>query len=225
MQHTLFETTDEALKSLLDALAIKNLPLSNATLVGIGKESLGCAHFVATKLKIPLEFLFTQIISAPLNSECSIAAVSEDMEIVMNEELVSAFGISLDYVYGEAQRRYEEAILPARYQLRHGLGLEALRERDILLFDMGIETGLRMSVAIKTCLNLGAKSICPISPIMPKSIYEYLAEICDDVCCPHVLENYVSSAHYFPLLSPLSDEEFENLLNQTPKTKEKYAAN
>lgn len=212
MQQIIFHDTQEALKATLDAIHNKNYNFSNALLVVTGRDSLPFAQNLALVLKIPMEFLFTQVITSPLNTECPIAIVSEDMDIVMNENLVSAFGISLDYVYGEAQRRYEEAILPMRYKFRKGEGLGTLKDKDVLLFDLGMETGLRMGVAIKTCMNLRAKSIHVVTPIMPKELYEYLSEICDDVCCPYPLEHYISTAHYFPYLGVLDDESFEEIL-------------
>lgn len=214
MQKIIFQQTQDALPPLLDVIQIKNIPLDNAILVAIGREGVVFARDLANRLKVPMAFLFTQIIPSPLNPECPVAVVSEDMEIVINEELVNAFGISLDYVYGEAQRQYEEAILPARYQLRKGEGISSFKGKDILLFDLGIETGLRIGVAIKTCMNLGARSICVFAPVMPKNIYEFLSEICDDVSCPYPLENYVSTTHYFPTLQPIDDESFEKILSQ-----------
>lgn len=220
MQNIIFESTEDALKPLLDVINIKNLPLSNAILINIGREGVTLAHELATKLKIPMEFLFTQIIPSPLNSECPIAVVSEDMEMVINESLVNAFDISPDYVYNEAQRQYEEVILPFLYQFKKGEGLESLKGKDVLLFDIGIDTGLRMGVAIKTCMNMKAKSLCVVAPVMPKSIYDFLCEICDDVCCPYPLENYVTTLHYFPHLNVIDDEAFEEALNQTTTQKD-----
>lgn len=218
MQQVIFTEIQSALKATLECLKDKNYNLSNALLLVVGRDSLPFARDLAQILKLPMEFLFTQIITSPLNAECPIAIVSEDMDIVMNEELVSAFGISLDYIYGEAQRKYEEAILPMRYQFRKGEGLGSLENKDILLFDLGMETGLRMGVAIKTCMNLRAKSIHIIAPIMPRELYTYLGEICDDVCCPYPLEHYISTAHYFPTLLPLDDEGFEQILDENLKS-------
>ncbi|WP_295701632.1 phosphoribosyltransferase [Helicobacter mastomyrinus] len=220
MQQIIFEDAQDSIRALFDSISIKNLPLQNAVLVAIGRDGVVYAHTLAQMLKVPMEFLFTQMIPAPHNPECSIAVVSEDMEIVINEELVSAFNISLDYVYGEAQRQYEEAILPARYQLRKGEGLSSLKGKDVLLFDMGIETGFRMGVAIKTCMNMEAKNLYAIAPVMPKEIYTLLCEICDEVCCPYPVENYVSTTHYFPNLPPLSDEAFEDILSKNTITKD-----
>lgn len=220
MQNIVFEHTEDALKPLLDVINIKSLPLSNAILINIGRQGVMLAHTLAQKLKIPMEFLFTQTIASPLNPECPIAVVSEDMEMLINENLVNAFDISPDYVYNEAQRQYEEVILPSLYQFKKGEGLESLKGKDVLLFDIGIETGLRMGVAMKTCMNMKAKSLCVIAPVMPKSIYDFLCEICDDVCCPYPLENYVGTSHYFPHLNVLDDEAFEEALSQTTTQKD-----
>ena len=48
-----------------------------------------------------------------------------------------------------------------------------------------------------------------------KDIYETLGEICDEVCCPYPIEYYVSMAHHFPKLVPLTDEAFEDILNKS----------
>lgn len=215
MQHIVFEKNEDVVQAVFDVINLKDLPLQNTILLVIGRDGIECAYELAQKIKIPMEFLFTRIIPAPNNPECPIAAVSETMEIIINEDLVNAFEISLDYIYGEAKRQYEEAILQNRYQLRHGRELVSLKNKDVLLFDMGVETGFRMSVAIKTCMNMNVKSLTAIAPIMPKDIYETLGEICDEVCCPYPIEYYVSMAHHFPKLVPLTDEAFEDILNKS----------
>lgn len=212
MENIIFEDVELALPPLLDSITLKNPSLQNAMLVAIGRESVLSAQQIAKKLKIPMEFLFTELLYSPLNPECSIAVVSEDMEIIMNEDLVYAFNISLDYVYGEAQRKYDEVILPMRYQFRKGEGLSSFKDKDVILMDLGIETGLRAGVAVKTCMNLMAKSVSIASPIMPKSVFESLNEICDEIYCPYVCESYVSSAHYFPNLREITHEEFSEII-------------
>lgn len=215
MQHIVFEKNEDVVQAVFDVINLKDLPLQNTILLVIGRDGIECVYELAQKIKIPMEFLFTRIIPAPNNPECPIAVVSETMEIIINEDLVNAFEISLDYIYGEAKRQYEEAILQNRYQLRHGRELVSLKNKDVLLFDMGVETGFRMSVAIKTCMNMNVKSLTAIAPIMPKDIYETLGEICDEVCCPYPIEYYVSMAHHFPKLVPLTDEAFEDILNKS----------
>lgn len=215
MQSLIFENADDAIQPMIEVFNIKNPALNEAILVVIGRESLLFAQGVAKSLKIPLEFLFTEIITSPVNPECSVAAVSEDMEILINEELINAFGISLDYVYGEAQRKYEDVIIPSRYRLRKGEGLTNLKDKDVIVLDLGIETGLRVGVAIKTCMNLKAKSVSVASPIMPKVIFDSLSVICDDVYCAYPIDDYVSCAHYFPHLQSMDDELFEAIFTKS----------
>lgn len=213
MKDIRFEDTQEALTRLLEMISVKNPPLSNAILVAISMEGVEMAHQMAQHLKIPMDFLFTETITAPLNPECAIAVVSEDMEIVANESLIAAFSINLDYVYGEAQRKYEEEISQSRYKFRKGEMFASLKGKDVILMELGIQTGLRANVAVKTCMNMGAKSVSIASPVMPKMIYDSLSGICDDVYCISVLDYYVSTAHYFPQLQPLEDEQIEEILN------------
>lgn len=211
----MFSSTDDAMEKLVDVILLQNQNKSfeNVVLVVIGLEGVESAQIIAKKLKIPMEFLFTEIIYAPLNEECPVAVVSEDMEIVANEALINSFGISLDYIYGEAQRKYEEEISQKRYLYRKGELLTSLANKEVIIMDLGIETGLRINVALKTCINTGAKSVYVASPIMPKSIYDSLSEICDSVYCVSALPHFVSVEHYFPELTIPSEQTIANILN------------
>ncbi|XPV80843.1 MAG: hypothetical protein ACNI22_09695 [Halarcobacter sp.] len=44
---------------------------------------------------------------APHNEECEVAIVTETEEVVIHEELVKAFDISLDFVFSRSRYIYE----------------------------------------------------------------------------------------------------------------------
>ena len=172
------------------------------------------ADELAKILKTPLEYLFTQTLCAPLNPECQIAIVSEELDIVIHENLIDAFGISIDYVYGEAKRQYEESIIPTRYQYRKGELLSSLQGRDVLIVDQGIDTALTAMCAIKTCVNLGARSIRVATPILPTSVLESLDKVCDEVLYVQSVEHFVNIEHYYKELKPLEGKMIEEILDK-----------
>ena len=112
MKNAIFANRQEALQKLADVLMVRNLDFSQSVLLATSLDGAYFADELAKILKIPLEYLFTQTLCAPLNPECQIAIVSEELDIVMHENLIDTFGISLDYIYGEAKRQYEESIFP-----------------------------------------------------------------------------------------------------------------
>lgn len=117
MQHDLdfepfkFANRDEATLKLMEILPTEQMQEENWLLVALSAEGVPIAEFIAKKLDLRYDVLFAEAVNAPNNSECAVAMVSETEEIVIHNELVNAFGINLDYIYGEAQRKYEEKIL------------------------------------------------------------------------------------------------------------------
>ena len=119
-ENLMFENEIDAAEKLLEILPADLRKNDKFLLIASSLESIVLVNLLAKKLEIGYEFLFTESIYAPNNPECVIACVSETQEIVMVEELVQSFGISLEYIYGQGNRRYEEKILKNVYKYRKG---------------------------------------------------------------------------------------------------------
>ncbi|WP_104750744.1 phosphoribosyltransferase [Helicobacter salomonis] len=217
MTQTLFKDYQDALHKLINEVLVRHLDTSDAIMLATSLKGLQFAHALAMKLRVDLDFLFSGSIYAPLNRECEIALVSETMGIIMHENLIQAFEISLDYVYGEAKRIYEEEILSKIYKFRKGNMLKSLAHKNVFIVDQGIETGITAGLAIQTCMDKRARSIIVLAPIIPKAIEESLNHICDGVVSVYHPEHFVSIAHYYkcPLELDLSQIEriFEAIVN------------
>ena len=100
MRKALFENRNDALQKLLNNMPLSFFENQDCIVVGISFNGILLANSLAQAIKAPLAFLFTAPILAPNNPECEIAIVSETEEIVYNSELVNAFDISLDFIYG-----------------------------------------------------------------------------------------------------------------------------
>lgn len=219
--HIKFQDRDEAVNKLLEVMSLRHLNLEESVFIATSFDGLYFANSLAQKLKVRLDYLFTKTIFAPLNPECQIAIVSEELDIVINEELIHSFGISLDYVYGEAKRQYEEGIIPKRYKYRKGEPLSLLKNKDVFLIDQGIETGLTALCGIKTCVNLHARSVRIAVPILPTSLRMILNQVCDEVLYVEMIENFVSVGHYYKQLEPIPTKQVEQILDQCLQTNTK----
>lgn len=85
------------------------------------------------------------------------------------------FGISLDYIYGEVQRQYEDKMLPLIYQYRKGNPLISFKGKRVLIVDEGIDSGLTAFSAIKSVVTLQAKTVhfaCPVAPMMLQKLWK-----------------------------------------------------
>lgn len=115
-----FKDQLEAASKLIEILPKKELVDKKTIVVCMSLESVILADAVCRSLNLSYEMLFSEPIPAPNNSECDVAIVSETEDIVLNDKLIKAFGISYDYIYGEAHRKYEEKILKNVYKYRKG---------------------------------------------------------------------------------------------------------
>lgn len=210
-----FNDRDDALYKLLGIIHLENLIKDNVVLIAISAGGLLFANEICKRANLSLDFLFSEPIFAPKNPDCKIAIVSETMDITINETLVDCFDISYDFIYGEAQRKYEEKILPDIYKYRKGQNLRSLDKRNVLIIDEGIETGLSISVAIKSCLKKGVNGIMVAAPVISDDVTLLLDESVDaiySVCRP---KHFVNTQHYFKHIEEVDPSIIVNILDKS----------
>jgi len=202
----------DAAQKLLDVIPMNKLKEEAWDIVAVSRGGLEVAGCIRGKLSNNLEILFLEAIMAPNNLECEVARVSETEEIVINEELVNAFGIQYDYIYGEAHRKHEENILSSIYQYRKGHPFPSMKNRIVMLVDDGSESGSKFMTALKTVLAQGPKAVYIAVPIVPSDVLEALEPFTDDIYFLHDIDDYVETDLYYENLEPINDEKIEKIL-------------
>ncbi|MCR6577302.1 phosphoribosyltransferase family protein [Campylobacter insulaenigrae] len=208
----LFEDEKEAAQKLYDQLPIAKL--KDYLIITPSLKSITFVNELAHKLDISYNFLFTEQIKAPNNNECQIAMISETKELVYNEALVKAFDISLDYIYGEANRTYEEKILKNVYRYRKGNLLNELRGKNILMLHEGCESGITALSCIKSLLKEEVNSIIYATALMPSDVYDYISVFVDEVFCVHKIDHFVDIEFYFKEKTKLESYEILEILEE-----------
>jgi putative phosphoribosyl transferase len=184
-------------------------------IIGVSPGGLDLGSRIRGKLKNSLDFLFSEAIMSPNNHECEIARVSEHQEIVVNEQLVSAFEIQYDYIYGEARRKYEEEILSCVYQYRKGRHFESMENKVVMLVDEGSETGSKFITALKTILKMKPKAIYIAAPVLPTDVLDLLESFVDEAYCLYDIDDYVETSLYYEEFEDVRDETIEKLLEES----------
>ena len=204
----------DAATKLLDVIPMNQLKDENWDIVAVSRGGLELAACIKGKLSNNLEILFLEAIMAPNNPECEVARVSETEEIVINEQLVSAFEIQYDYIYGEAHRKHEEKILSRIYQYRKGQPFPSMTNKVVLLVDEGSESGSKFMTALKTILAQAPKAVYIAVPVLPSDVLETLEQFVDDIFFLHDIDDYVETALYYEHLEPMNDEKIEKILEE-----------
>ena len=128
----IFADRDAAARELIELLPENLFEPSSTVVVGVSEGGVYFADKISKVLKAQMDILLTEPIMAPNNPELAIAIVSETEVVVINKVLIDAFEIDEDYVYSEANRKYEETILSYVYKYRKGVPLQPLKGISLL---------------------------------------------------------------------------------------------
>ncbi len=210
----LFKNREEAATQLLKELPHKVFSQENTIVLGVSEGGVYFANYLANELDISMDILLSEPIYSLINPDLSIAMVGETEEVVIHKALVEAFDIPKDYIYNEAQSKYFHEILLYIKKYRNGEGLKDLNDKYVILTDECVETGLTMMIAVKTAISLGAKNIFIAVPVLDNVVYENLVTICDNIFCPHKIDDYISIEYYYEEIEPFSFEEIEKIMNK-----------
>jgi putative phosphoribosyl transferase len=211
--NTYFKDREDAAIQLIETLPLEMLEENDPVVIGVSEGGVYFADKIAKAVNSKMDILLTEAILAPNNPELAIAMISETEEVVMHKALIDSFGINEDYVYGEAQRKYDEEVLSYVYKYRKGKDLVSLAGKYVILADECVETGLTMMVALKSVIARGAKNIYIATPILDKTVYENLLNVCDGVFCPHKIQDYISIEYYYKNFEPLTFEDITEIID------------
>lgn len=206
-----FKNREVAAYRLLDVLPIDQMKLENWIVLSSSFGGFEIAKVIADTLNAKLDIMFSEKILAPQNEECEIAIVTEHEEVVIHEELVKNFDISLDFIYAKSKQKYEEKLLLDIKRFRHRSEKLSFEYKNVLIVDEGINTGLTMMACIKTAINLGAKSISVATPILPSTSVQTIESIADDLYFIKKLDHFVAIDFYYDSLKELSFEDIEKI--------------
>ena len=204
----------EASEKLKEVLPFQKIKDEKWVFIAVSSGGLEIANELRKELKNEIDFLFSESILAPKNNECEIARVSENEDIVIIDELVRAFDIQYDYIYGEAHRKHEEKILSYVYKYRKGRPFIDISNKVVLLIDEGSETGVKLTTAIKSVLNMKPKAAYIAAPILPTTVIENLEPFADDIFFAYNIDDYVETSLYYKKLPKVSDEQIEKILGE-----------
>lgn len=204
-----FKNREVAAYRLMDALPINNMKLEEWIVIATSYGGYPIAKMIAKELNAQPEIMFTRKILSPNNEECEIAIVTESEEVVIHEELVKSFNISLDFVFSKSRYIFENELSSCVNKFRRGLKLEKLENKNVLLVDEGLNTSLTMMACIKTAIHLGAKSVSVATPILPTASINTIESIADDLYYVKSLDHFIDISFYYDELEDITYEEIK----------------
>lgn len=169
---------------------------------------------IACYLNVPLDVVIVRKIGFPGQPELGIGAVSETGTVVLNQFIISTYGVPSDYIAREVSRQKEE--ISRRVKLyRRGKELLALKGKIVILVDDGVATGATMKAAITTLKEEKLTKLIVALPVAPPDIADELEQMVDEFVCIETPIDFTAVGAYYHDFTQVSDEEVVELLQKT----------
>ncbi|WP_136646266.1 phosphoribosyltransferase [Tabrizicola sp. YIM 78059] len=203
------------------ALAERLAPLAGTDVVvlALPRGGLPVADEVARALGAPLDLVLVRKIGMPGNPELALGAIAGPggQTMVLNEELVAAFGIDRDTI--EAQAAPQRVELERRRKLWGGrLAPGALRGKTVVLVDDGIATGATMRAAIAAVRADKPAQVIVAAPVAPPDVVAAMETLADQVVCLYMPREFTAVGLHYASFPQLDDEEVRRILAAAPRT-------
>lgn len=169
---------------------------------------------VASYLNCPLDVIIIRKLGFPGQPELAIGATSETGTVVLNESIISAFGVSEEYIRDEISS--QNAVIERRVNLyRKGQGIPDLKGKTIILLDDGAATGATMKVAISTLKAEDIERLIVALPVAPPETAEELRKMADELICLETPDDFMAVGSYYQDFTQVTDEDVVKILERS----------
>jgi putative phosphoribosyl transferase len=182
--------------------------------LALPRGGVATGYEIAHYLKVPLDIVIVRKIGFPGQPELAIGAVSETGRVVLNESIISMYGVSKDYVEREVSQQKKE--ISRRAELyRKGKRLPSLEGKTIILVDDGVATGATMKAAIITLKEEKLKKLIVALPVAPAGMADEIEQMADTLICIETPFDFMAVGAYYHDFTQVTDEEVIDLLKRS----------
>jgi putative phosphoribosyl transferase len=186
----------------------------NVIVLALPRGGVVTGYEVARALNVPLDVLIVRKLGFPGQPELAVGAVAETGTVVLNENIVTAGGVSEAFLKQEIDLQKEEiARRVAIY--RSGRGLPGLIGATAILVDDGVATGATIKTAILALKDKEVAKLVVALPIGPPETVRVLQQMVDDIVCLETPPAFTAVSRYYLDFTQVSDEEVVNLLRKS----------
>jgi putative phosphoribosyl transferase len=174
----LFRDREEAGRKLATKLSVY-AGRADVLVLAIPRGGVAVGFEIAAALDAPLDVVVVRKLGVPGREELAFGAVASGGELVLNEDIVEAFGLPPPVIGRVAQRELTEI---ARREGAYRCGRPPLdpRQQRVILVDDGLATGATMRVAIKALAKHELAAVVVAVPVSALEAVESLEPEVDD---------------------------------------------
>ena len=208
---SIFRDRHDAGRQLAERLARDRFV--DPVVLALPRGGVPVAAEVADALSAPLEVFVARKVGAPGREEFGIGAIAEGRGDAVTSESAATVGVG-PAQFAELARR-EQVELQRRVELYRGtVPLPSLRERDVLLVDDGLATGVTAEASVTALRSASPGRIVIAVPVAAPDSAARLRLLADDVVAVLEPEGFTSVGAWYDDFAPTTDGEVIALLTQ-----------
>jgi putative phosphoribosyl transferase len=207
----IFRDRKEAGGRLADRLS--GLELHRPVVLALPRGGVPVAAPVAAALDAPFDVLVARKVGAPGHAEFGIGAIAEGSDEVVISDAAARVGVSPERMEGLAAAEREE--LARRVRLYRGdAALPDLRDRDVLLVDDGLATGVTAEAALRSLRRQEPRRLILAAPVGAPDTAERMTSFADEVVCLACPPDFAAVGYWYEVFDQTTDEEVLALLGR-----------
>jgi putative phosphoribosyl transferase len=184
---------------------------ADVLVLALPRGGVPVAFEVARALHAPLHVFLVRKLGVPGHEELAMGAIASGGVRVLNEGVVTAYGITTSTIDEVSAREVSE--LERRERL-YGAGRPPpeLRHATALIVDDGLATGSTMKAAAEAARAKGASHVVVAVPVGAGESCRELAAIADLVVCARTPPEFRAVGQWYTDFSQTTDDEVRRLL-------------
>jgi putative phosphoribosyl transferase len=183
----------------------------NVIVLGLPRGGVTVAYEIARALSCPLDILIVRKIGFPGDPELAVGAVSETGCVVFNEDIVSRYRVSREYLEQETTRQKGE--IARRIALyRRGRGVPSLAGKTVILVDDGVATGATAKAAISTLKQEKIAKLVFALPVASQEAERNIAPLVDEWVCLEAPSGFRAVGQFYSDFTQVEDQDVVAML-------------
>ncbi len=208
----IFKDRRDAGKQLAKALIhYANQP--DVMVLALPRGGVPVAYEIAVALNVSLDVFVVRKLGVPTHEELAMGAIASGGTLIVNRNIVEAFGVGESRLEQVAQRELME--LTRREKVFRGEREPfVVEDKKIILVDDGLATGASMRAAIAALKSLRPARLMVAVPTGPQEVCRKIEGEVDEIVCLTQPEPYESVGTWYVDFTQTDDSEVRELLSR-----------
>ena len=183
--------------------ALADFKDDNSIVLGLTNGGLKVGYETAKKLNCDFYPIIVRKLSMPNNPYHAFGAITEDGSFYIRDQFRNIDPVTQKKIYNA--ELYETNLWARRLRQRHTF--PKLENKTVVLIDDGIDTGAKMTVAIKLCKGKNASKLIVAAPIARQEVKIAIQHMVDHVIILSIPPHFKTFAQVYEDWQEMSDKD------------------